>query len=178
MNFRESQKTDADEIQRLFVSVFSDSESEAEGILVGNLAYELTTETDGKDIRGFVAQENDQLIGCIIFSQLYFESLIKTFILSPVAIQSRYQGQGIGQQLITFGMNQLKEHGVELVMTYGDPSFYSKVGFKPVAVDTIPAPLELNQPEGWLGQSLVSDTIEPISGRSTCVSALNKPELW
>jgi len=40
------------------------------------------------------------------------------------------------------------------------------------------APLKLTQPEGWLGQSLVSDEIEPIAGNSYCVEAFNKPEDW
>ena len=35
-----------------------------------------------------------------------------------------------GQQLINFGLAHLKEIGVELVFTYGDMNFYSKVGFK------------------------------------------------
>jgi hypothetical protein len=34
------------------------------------------------------------------------------------------------------------------------------------------------QPEGWLGQSLVGDEIEPIAGNSYCVEAFNKPEYW
>jgi len=43
-----------EEIKRLFTIVFSDSEGESEGILIGNLAYELMTETDKKDLYGFV----------------------------------------------------------------------------------------------------------------------------
>lgn len=178
MNFRQSQKTDADAVRRLFVRTFSDSESEEEGVIVGGLAYQLVTETDESDVYGFVAEDSGEIIGCITFSRLRFEDQTNAFILSPVAVHSDYHGKGIGQRLITFGLNDLKDKGVDLVMTYGDPTFYSKVGFIPVTTETIPAPLELRQPEGWLGQSLVSDIIKPISGDSSCVSALNKSELW
>lgn len=40
------------------------------------------------------------------------------------------------------------------------------------------APLKLTYPEGWLGQSLVSEEIEQVAGNSYCVEALNKPEYW
>jgi putative acetyltransferase len=60
----------------------------------------------------------------------------------------------------------------------GDPGFYSKVGFRPITEKLVKAPLKLMYPEGWLGQSLLSDEIEPITGNSHCVDALNKPEYW
>jgi putative acetyltransferase len=178
MKFEVSKISEAEEIKQLFKSVFEDSESKSEGVLIGNLAYDLITGTDEHDLYGFVAIENEEIIGCIFFSRLFFESDIDAFILAPVAIHTEYQGRGIGQKLINFGMNFLKDKGVALVMTYGDPRFYSKVGFKPVTEHVIKAPFRLNHPEGWLGQSLKSDSIETIAGASACVKALNKPEYW
>jgi len=61
---------------------------------------------------------------------------------------------------------------------YGDPNFYSKVGFSAIDEKLVPAPLNLEYPEGWLAQSLVGDEIEPIAGKSYCVEELNKPEYW
>lgn len=167
-----------EEIKSLFTTVFSDSEGPSEGILIGNLAYELMTETDEKDLYGFVAVERGKIIGCIFFSRLTFESGICAFILSPVAVHTEHQGKGIGQQLIKYGIKKLKDEGVALVMTYGDPNFYSKVGFDPVQEATVKAPLQLTAPEGWLGQSLISASVEPIAGHSSCVKALSKPEYW
>ena len=167
-----------EEIKQLFTKTFSDSEGQKEGLIIGNLAYDLMTSTDDNDLYGFIATENKKVIGSILFSKLTFENKIKAFLLSPVAIHTRYQGKGIGQKLINFGLNSLKENGVELAFTYGDPSFYSKVGFKPITEELIKAPLKLTYPEGWLGQSLVSDEIKPITGNSHCVDALNKPEYW
>ena len=170
--------SNTEEIKQLFTKVFSDSEGQTEGLLIGNLAYDLMTDTNAQDIYGFVAIENEQIIGSILFTRLTLQDAINAFLLSPVAIHTTYQGKGIGQKLINFGINHLKENGVKLVFTYGDPNYYSKVGFCHITEKIIKAPLKLTQPEGWLGQSLVSDEIEPITGNSYCVEALNKPEYW
>jgi len=70
-----------EEIKQLFTKTFSDSEGQSEGLLIGNLAYELMTRTDGHDLYGFVATENEQIIGSIIFSKLTFESEVNAFLL-------------------------------------------------------------------------------------------------
>lgn len=167
-----------EEIKRLFTQVFSDSEGESEGLVIGNLAYELLTGTDQHDLYGFIASQDEQIIGSIVFTRLVFESEANAFLLSPVAIHTGHQGKGIGQKLIRFGINQLKERGVGLVFTYGDPNFYSKVGFNPISEKLAKAPLKMTYPEGWLGQSLVGEAFEPIIGNSYCVEALNNPEYW
>jgi len=178
MNFEKYAPSSANEVKKLFTSVFSDSEGQAEGELIGNLAFELQETTDLKDIFGFIARDNNILIGCIFFTRLAFENKINAFILSPVAIATQYQKQGIGQELIKFGVNHLKKSNVELLFTYGDPNYYSKVGFKYISESIAKAPLKLTYPEGWLAQSLVSESIESISGNSTCVSALNSQQYW
>jgi putative acetyltransferase len=80
--------------------------------------------------------------------------------------------------LITHGLQELKKRGVRIVTTYGDPAFYSKVGFHPLSQELIEAPLELSHPEGWLGQSLTNASIEPIPDRCSCVKALNHSVYW
>lgn len=178
MNLFSYDPNHADEIKGLFTNVFTDSEGQAEGVLIGNLVGDLMTETDDQDLYGFVAVENEKIIACIFFSRLTFESSLCAFILSPVAVHTHHQGKGIGQQLIKYGIKRLKDEGVELVMTYGNPNFYSKVGFNPVKEETLKAPLQLTYPEGWLGQSLTSNSLESIAGPSSCVKALSKPEYW
>lgn len=165
------------EVIELFTSVFSDSEGQDEGISVGRLVSELIT-TSAQDQVGFVASDQEKVVACIFFSRLTFQNNANAFILSPVAVDTSHQGKGIGQRLIRFGIQHLKDQGVELVFTYGDPNFYQKVGFKPISEEYIRAPLKLTHPEGWLAQSLTGDKIKPIAGPSRCVEALNKPEYW
>jgi len=178
MNISPYSPSNIKEVKQLFTKVFSDSEGESEGLLIGNLAYELMASTDAQDLYGFVAIEKEEIIGSILFTKLTFESEVNAFLLSPVAIQTNHQGKGIGQKLINFGIKHLKENGVVLVFTYGDSKFYSKVGFSRIPEKLAKAPFKLTYPEGWLGQSLVSDKIEPIKGSSYCVEALNNPEYW
>lgn len=178
MNLLLNSPNNLDEIKQLFTNVFSDSEGQSEGLLIGNFVYDLMTSTDDQDLYGFVALENEKIIGSIFFSRMTFETEINAFILSPVAIHTNYQRKGVGQKLINFVIKHLKEKGVELVFTYGDPKFYSKVGFSLISEKLVKAPLTLTYPEGWLAQSLVGDKIEPITGDSYCVDALNNPEYW
>ena len=169
---------DVAEIERLFIKTFADSEGQSEGEIIGRLVSNFMSSTDKSDYYCFVARDADQIIGCIFFSRLTFEYGPNTFILAPVAVRTDFQGRGIGQQLIRFGLEALSMNGVELTMTYGDPEFYSKVGFQVVTEAEIPPPLRLQHPEGWLAQYLKSARIRPIKGKSSCVEALNKPEYW
>ena len=178
MEFRSHLINDFSAITDLFVSVFTESEGETEGALIGQLSKELILSTDEQDLYGFVAVDSGKLVGSIFFSRLTFEKDVDVFLLAPVAIHSDYQGKGIGQNLINHGLRELKKRGIRIVTTYGDPEFYSKVGFYPISQEVIAAPLELSQPEGWLGQSLIGDSIESLSGSSSCVKAFNKAVYW
>ena len=99
-------------------------------------------------------------------------------MLAPVAVSTGHQGKGIGQALINYGLNELKKRSASVAVTYGDPSFYSKVGFQALSEDIIQAPLELSMPAGWLGQSLSEDLIPAIKERPACVKQFNDPVYW
>ncbi len=167
-----------DAISQLFERTFSDSEGEAEGKTIGQLANALLTTTDPTELYCFIATDESQIIGSIIFTRLSFDSGENAFILSPVAVHTEHQGKGIGQKLISFGLEQLKADGIELAFTYGDPNFYGKVGFAQVSEEIAKAPLKLSYPHGWLAQSLTGKDLEPISGASSCVNALNNQDYW
>ncbi len=174
-NFSASQSQD---VISLFTKVFSDSEGRDEGESIGSLVSDLIITTDERDIVGFVAILEEAIVGCIFFSRLTLPSEKIAFILSPVAIATRQQGKGIGQQLIRYGIEYLRSKDVDLVFTYGDTAFYSKVGFQQISEDIVKAPLKLTQPEGWLAQSLQNGVIDAMEGSSECVKALNKQEYW
>jgi putative acetyltransferase len=178
MKFTSYKKSDSIEIKQLFEDVFTDSEGVAEGTLIANLVVDLISSTQDQDIVGFVAKDENKIIGSIFFTRLSFGAPIVAFILAPVAVRTEYQGKGIGQKLINFGIEKMKGNGTELVFTYGDPNFYSKVGFESITEEIVKAPLELTYPEGWLCQSLTGNEISPIAEKPRCVAALNKPEYW
>ncbi len=99
-------------------------------------------------------------------------------MLAPVAVDTEHQGKGVGQTLINYGLNELKNRSVSVAITYGDPSFYSKVGFRTLSENVIQAPMNLSMPEGWLGQSLMGEPIPTIKERPKCVKEFNDPAYW
>lgn len=165
-------------VVELFKSVFSASEGEAEGDVIADFVANLMVTTDPQDLIGCVVEENEKIIGCIFFSRFTVPSGQTAFILSPVAVSTAMQGQGVGQQLIRFGLEYLKTKQVDLVFTYGDSSYYAKTGFTPINETLVKAPFPLRQPIGWLAQSLDGKAIQPMSGETQCVQALCDPSLW
>lgn len=162
----------------LFRETFTASDGASEGNLVGNFARDLMTTTAPQDLHVWSATTDDILTGCIIFSRLtYAQDPRSVFILSPVAVKTSAQKTGIGQKLITHGLNHLRQIGVDTAMTYGAPDYYAKTGFRQITTEFAAAPLKLSFPHGWLAQSLSGDE-SPLIGPCTCVPALNDPALW
>jgi len=167
-----------EEVTSLFTSVFTASEGEKEGRLIGDLASELSSGIDNQEILCFGAYEEESIIGSVFFTRLQFKDAIQVYMLAPVAVSTEHQGKGVGQALINYGLNELKNRSVAVVVTYGDPSFYSKVGFRALSENVIQAPLKLSMPEGWLGQSLTGEQIPTINERPKCVKEFNNPIYW
>lgn len=172
-------------IRDLMQQTFTDSEGEEEGQSIGLLTHKLITQTPPNDICVFVATDKDDpattIVGCVIFTRLKFNDHpdINAVLLSPVAVHTAHQGKGIGRGLVRFGIEAFRStRSADIVVTYGDPKFHSKVGFHQVSAEMIPAPVSLTQPHGWQAQSLLGRRIKRITGHSTCVSALNSPKYW
>lgn len=166
------------DVINLFTKTFSDSEGHEEGKVIGRLVTELISTTAKHDLLGFIIIIDEVIVGCIFFSRITVPSNKTAFILSPLAISTKQQGKELGRQLIEFGVEHLKARGVDLVFTYGDPNFYSKVGFQHINEDIVKAPFKLTYPEGWLAQSLSGEDVYAIEGICQCVTALNKKEYW
>ncbi|BAZ92510.1 N-acetyltransferase [Thiohalobacter thiocyanaticus] len=113
MKFTAYTESDKQEIQHLFTETFSDSANRAEGELIGQLVLDLMNNTGARDISGFVVTEHERIIGCIFFTRLTFDTPVEAFLLSPVAVDTKYQGRGIGQRLINFGLDQYEGTGRE-----------------------------------------------------------------
>lgn len=135
--------------------------------------------TPAVDLRVITAWEDGTLVGGIFFTRLTYAGDPRTvFMMAPVAVATEHQGKGIGQRLIAHGLDVLRKEGVDIAITYGDPAFYGRVGFKPVSEVDLPAPHTLQQPEGWIAQSLTAEPLTPVSGPVRCVAAFNDPALW
>lgn len=165
-------------LEKLFESTFTESDGEQEGRAVGGLAAALASGIDDETIICLGAFDEAALIGCIFFSRLQFDAPVRVYMLSPVAVATACQGRGVGQGVIRHGLDQLRARSVAVVVTYGDPAFYSRVGFAPLSKTVLQAPHRLSMPQGWLGQSLTAEPIPVLAGRPDCVQPFNDPGLW
>jgi len=179
MHFSTDYETHAEAIAELFRATFTASEGVEEGGLIGALARRLIAETPTDDLRVFTAWEDNALLGGIFFTRLIYEGDPRTvFMMAPVAVATAQQGKGVGQRLIAHGLAALRQQGVDIVVTYGDPAFYGRVGFKAITESEVPAPFPLQHPEGWQVQSLDGAELVPLIGPPRCVEAFNDPVLW
>ena len=166
-------------IAALIEQVFTESAGPDEGTLVGTLARDLLRTTPSDDLYVFTANEQDVPIAAVMFSRLTFENDTRTvFLLSPMAVATAHQGQKIGQRLISHGLSALTADGVDVVVTYGDPNFYGKLGFAPVSQSIVSPPQPLRLPHGWIAQSLHGKPLTPFSGKAQTVPALDDPAYW
>lgn len=184
MHFTTDYENRAAAIVDLFTATFTASAGAQEGALIGSLVRSLMARTPEQDIRVFLAIEDGGLVGGIFFSRLAYERDTRTvFVLGPVAIATGWQRRGIGQELIAHGLEQLRREGVDIAVTYGDPNFYGRIGFKAITQADIPAPFALQYPEGWLGLSLTDAAAAqigqtPLAGPAHCVAALDDRVFW
>ena len=173
------EKEKANEVVQLFFNTFRASENEEEAIAVSGLVKKYLEDYPREELKGFIAIDDDQIVGCVFFSQLkYTESDKTVFILSPMAVKTEFHGKGIGQALIDYAHTELRKEGVNLTTTYGDINFYSKAGYRLVSEDLIATPLRLSYPEGWLAFSLDGKTPLQIDGAASCIPELNDQGLW
>jgi putative acetyltransferase len=164
-------------VEAFFTAVFTASESEQEGQLVGHLARRLAVDADGPDVHGYALREAQSLVGAVFFSRLTCDPAREAVILSPLAVAGTHQGQGLGTRLVTHGLAGMERRGVTFVATYGDPAFYGRAGFQPIPVDVIRPPYDLSQPHGWLGRTF-GELLSQVRGSVRCVPALSDPVYW
>lgn len=179
MEFTSEYKDKADDIAEMFEATFTQSEGPEAGQLIKDLVVDMLGTLTGDDMYVFSAIEGDQILGSIIFTRMTYDEDERTvFVLAPVAVATSQQGQGLGQRLINHGLQTLRDQGVDVALTYGDINFYAKVGFAQITEETARAPLPLQYPEGWMGQSLTQPQLMPLKGASQCVEPLNNPDHW
>lgn len=163
----------------LFIAAFTASEGVGEGAMIGGLVLTLMDRTPAKDYRFFVAEDDGDIIGAVAFSRLrYSKDPQSAFLLSPMAVAPSRQRQGVGQALLTEALATLRADRVDVVVTYGDPDYYSQIGFAPITEDDAEAPRPLSMPHGWLGQRLDGEGRPSLQGPSTSVAAFDRADIW
>ncbi|MBM81013.1 MAG: GNAT family N-acetyltransferase [Planctomycetaceae bacterium] len=119
------QPADTDAIYRLITEAF---QNEAEAHLVD------TMRERGELLISAVAEDaQQQVIGHIAFSPVTVATNPKSLSgvgLAPMAVSPEHQRQGVGSQLIQYGLDRCRELNVDFVVVLGHPEYYPRFGFQ------------------------------------------------
>ena len=83
----------------------------------------------GKVTASLVAERDEKVVGHLLFSPVTVHDHVGAG-LAPIAVPPEFQGQGIGSMLIEHALEQLRQIRCPFAVVLGDPTFYSRFGFK------------------------------------------------
>ena len=173
MNIRKATDKDIKNIHQIYLQAFADEEAE----LVSGVAIELLRQSNKQNNLNFVAIEDQKIIGHIALSPVSIGSGCAGHILAPLAVDPRFQKQGVGSQLVKHSLSILKNRQTNIVFVYGDPKYYSRFGFSVKAANNYPPPYSLEYEQGW--QAVIFQKCRAESSQKLIfVPALQNPALW
>ncbi|MBD0350138.1 MAG: N-acetyltransferase [Flavisolibacter sp.] len=114
-----------------------------------------------------VATIDDKVVGHILFTKIKIRddkgNEYDSLALAPMAVKPELQKQGIGGQLIRYGLAKARELGHTSVIVVGHEHYYPKFGFVPAGKWNIKAPFEVPA-NVFMAVELVEDGLKDISG--------------
>lgn len=97
---------------------------------------------DGALSVSLVAEVDGQVVGHIAFSPVEIsDDSANWYTLGPIAVTPELQGQGIGQALVSAGLDVLRTLAAEGCVLAGEPGFYGRFGFRSdpgITLDGVP----------------------------------------
>lgn len=126
MKIRKENQADSDAIGRLNDEAFSSRE---ESKIVERLR------TSGNLYLSLVAEEKGDIVGHIAFSPVVVEGHnLNTLVgLAPMSVNPKFQGKGIGSDLVRRSIEILRDQGMTAIFVLGHPEYYPRFGFKPAS---------------------------------------------
>ena len=92
---------------------------------------------DGDAMFELVEIDADTLVGHILFSRMWADSLSLYAAMAPVSVRPDVQNMGTGGRLVRAGLDAAKEFGAAAVIVLGHPAYYPKFGFSADAARTL-----------------------------------------
>lgn len=133
-------------------------DGEAEADLIQNLRE------DGHVRLSLVAEEEDEIVGHILFSQITILTLddnLPALALAPMSVTPERQREGIGSQLVEEGLRMSRDHGHRAVLVLGHREYYPRFGFSPDLVSALACPYAGPH---FMGLELASGALEGVEG--------------
>ena len=95
---------------------------------------------DGDAMFELVAEEGGEVVGHILYSRLWADSVMLYAALAPVAVRPDRQQDGVGKELVRASMETAREFGAHAVVVLGHPEYYPKFGFSTEAARAVTCP--------------------------------------
>lgn len=95
---------------------------------------------DGAALVELVAEEDDAIVGHVLFSPLATDTGAHFAALAPLSVTPGRQKDGLGTMLMQVGHELLRAQGVEAVIVLGHPDYYPRVGYSAEAAKAVSAP--------------------------------------
>jgi len=173
---RKATNRDRENIREVHLRAFSGDERP----IVSSLAVNLLSEKTCPETISLVAEIDGTVVGHIAFSPVTVANneKWKGYILAPLGVKPEFQKRRIGAKLIVSGIKRVSEKGVNALFVYGDPTYYSKFGFKADAASRYAPPYELQFPFGWQAIALNEMGYAESTIKIRCVVSLRDPTLW
>jgi putative acetyltransferase len=169
---------DQSAVRELFYETFAHSEGADEGRIISDLASELARQMSQSHTLFYgLSDTNDALIAGAFTSSLTNDREINAKIMAPVAVHPDAQGHGLSRQLIEQIIDTESKYS-DLLVTYGDPNFYRRFGFRTISTAVVKPPYEIEYPEGWLAVHYTNKSESELAGQYNCVEAFRDERLW
>ncbi|WP_421930622.1 GNAT family N-acetyltransferase [Phenylobacterium sp.] len=94
---------------------------------------------DGDKVFELVAEEDGAVVGHILYSRLWADSVNLYAALAPMAVRPDRQKSGVGSRLVKASLETAREFGAHAVIVLGHPDYYPRFGFTPEAARTVKA---------------------------------------
>ena len=157
------------ESRDLVERVFTESEGEESGNLVGRLVDEIRAKKYYMpELEFIMINEADEVIGYTMFSRFHLEGKYEDelLIITPVAVKTDLQRQHISKELIEYGFEVAKELGFKAVLVEGNPQNYRSRGFDSsykYGIEAGPS-VGLPHPDCLMVKELAEGALEHIQG--------------
>jgi len=163
MNIRQEKQDDYVTTEMLIQEAFLTAEFSdgKEHLLVKKLRY---SESFIPQL-SIVAESDNKIIGHILFTRVDIEGnkSRESLALAPLSVLPIAQRQGIGTNLVKYGLEKAKELGFESVIVLGHPEYYKKFGFLNASKWDVKCPFEVPD-EAFMAIELKENSLNDAAG--------------
>ncbi|MBD2102340.1 GNAT family N-acetyltransferase [Leptolyngbya sp. FACHB-261] len=158
MNIRTESSEDFDAIRQVNIAAFGRTNE-------ADLVDELRKTAP---VLSFVAVEDEQVVGHILFSPVSVEGdctpSCKLLGLAPIGVIPEFQNQGVGTQLVQHSLPECSRLGFSAVVVLGHPEYYPRFGFVPASRKGLTCEYEVPD-EAFMVVELQPEALQACSGR-------------